>query len=77
MKYMSFPWPPVLAAHYRKWLARTLHNNWRSDSRQTILAPSIQLCSSDPTSSLQTLQKTIYNSNCTFYDNQQGSRSDT
>jgi len=49
MKYVSFPWPPVVAAHYRKWFARTLHGNWRSGSRQTILLPSIQLCPSDPT----------------------------
>jgi len=71
MKYMSLPWPLVVAAHYRKWLARTLHSNWRSGSRQTILAPSIQLCSSDPISSLQTQQKKISDSNCTFYNNQQ------
>ena len=49
MKYVIFPWPPVVAAHYRKWLARPLHSNWRSGSRQTILPPNIQLCSSDPT----------------------------
>jgi len=49
MKYVSLPSPPVVAAHYRKRLARTMHSNLRSGSRQTILAPSIQLCPSDLT----------------------------
>jgi len=27
-KYVSFPWPPVVAAYVRKWLRRTLCSSW-------------------------------------------------
>jgi hypothetical protein len=69
MKYVSFPWPPLVAALQSKWLAQTLHSNWHRGSRPTILAPSIQLCLSDPTNFLQTAQKTISDQDGVWYDN--------
>ena len=48
-KYVRFPWPPVVAAHDRKRLARHCIAVAVIGATKTILIPRIQLCPSDPT----------------------------
>jgi hypothetical protein len=49
MKYISFPWPPVVAAHNRKRLERALQSSRIYLSQKNYPYTQNQLCSSDPT----------------------------
>jgi len=49
MKYVSIPWPPIVAAHYRTRLAAVMHSKGLSGSRQTVSIPNIQLRPSEST----------------------------
>ena len=70
MKHFCFPWPPVVAAHDRKRLARARIAVEVIGSIKTILIPRIQLCPSESYHSPQTVQKTISDQNRLCYDNQ-------
>jgi len=64
MKYISFPWLPVVAAHDRKTFARALRSI--AGSKKAILI----YTSFRSRHSVQTVQKTICDQNRVCYDNQ-------
>ena len=43
-EYVSFPWPPLVAAHDRNGITQALHNSRSFGSGETFLIPGIQLC---------------------------------
>jgi len=49
MKYVSFPWPPVVTAHNRKRLPEHCQAAEVTVYRRTLLRPRIKFYSSDPT----------------------------
>ena len=70
MKYVSFPWPPVVAPHDRKTLAQAFHSSgsyWLYPNcpytRDSVMSVRSQL-------SLQKLQKTTSYQNRFSYDSQ-------
>jgi len=73
MKYVSFPWPAVVATHDRKRLAQTLHSirsYWLRNNYPYAQHSVISIVSYH---SLQTMQK-IPHQNCIWYKSQYGSR---